>query len=78
MTEHRLTARAKTANRDVMKGTLYSVLCAICLSAVSGCVQVAAPDKPIEINLNIKIDQNVALRIEGAVNDAIAENAEIF
>ena len=39
---------------------------------------IAAPDKPIEINLNIRIEQEVVLRIEGAVKDAIAENSEIF
>lgn len=47
----------------------------------SGCapkVQIMAPDKPIEINLNIKIDQEVRVRLEKDVEDFIANNPDIF
>ena len=43
-----------------------------------GCVNVAAPDKPIVIELNINIRQEVVYRVEGAVENLIEENAEIF
>ncbi|NJM50787.1 MAG: YnbE family lipoprotein [Sphingomonadales bacterium] len=61
-----------------MKRIMCIAIAAPALLASGGCVQVAAPDKPIEINLNIKIEQQVVLRIEGAVKDAIEENSEIF
>ena len=78
MKEHRLTANAKTAIRSNMKGIFSIVALAAASLGLTGCVQVAAPDKPIVINLNIKIEQEVIYRIEGAVKDAIEENADIF
>lgn len=78
MNKHRLTWTAKTAIRRNMKRKLFVIFTLPLLGAPAGCVQIAAPDKPIEINLNIRIEQEVVLRIEGAVKDAIAENSEIF
>jgi YnbE-like lipoprotein len=43
-----------------------------------GCVQVAAPDKPIVINLNIAIRQEVLLRLDEASKKVVEENSEIF
>ncbi len=74
----RRTRVAKIASRDIMKGIASVSILLVPIAVLGGCVQVAAPDKPIEINLNIRIEQEVVLRIEGAVKDAIAENAEIF
>ena len=45
---------------------------------VSGCVQVAAPDKPIEINLNINIRQEVVVRLQDDVRDLIKKNPGVF
>ena len=44
----------------------------------SGCVTVKAPDKPIVINLNINIKQEVVYRLDGKAKEVIDENAEIF
>ncbi|HYD38199.1 MAG TPA: YnbE family lipoprotein [Allosphingosinicella sp.] len=44
----------------------------------AGCVQVAAPDKPIEINLNINIRQEVVVRLQQDVRDLIKENPGVF
>jgi hypothetical protein len=46
--------------------------------ALPGCVQVAAPDKPIVINLNIAIRQEVLLRLDEASKKVTEENPEIF
>jgi len=78
MTGNRLTARAFGAIRRQMNRILNYAFFAIAALAISGCVQVAAPDKPIVINLNIKIEQEVIYKIDGAVKDAIDENADIF
>ncbi len=50
----------------------------ITLILLSSCVNVAAPDQPIVINLNIKIDQEVTLKAAEAVEEAIEDNAGIF
>lgn len=78
MTGNRLTGSAFGAIRLQMKRIQIYALFALAASAITGCVQVAAPDKPIVINLNIKIEQEVIYKIDGAVKDAIDENADIF
>ncbi len=50
---------------------------AIALS-LSGCVQVSAPDKPIEINLNINIRQEVVVRLQQDVRELIQKNPGVF
>ncbi len=49
---------------------------------VSGCtthtVQVEAPDKPITINLNVKIDHEIQVKVEKELNEVFAENSELF
>ena len=36
--------------------------------ASGGCVNISAPDKPIEINLNINVTQEVVYRLDGEAN----------
>ena len=50
----------------------------VTLATVPGCVQVAAPEKPIEINLNINIRQEVLVRLEKDVEQLIQNNPDVF
>ena len=43
-----------------------------------GCVTVNAPDKPIEINLNVAISQEVLVRLQRDVDQLIRENPDAF
>lgn len=45
---------------------------------VAGCISVSAPDKPIVIELNINIKQEVIYRIADDVANTINQNPEIF
>ncbi len=45
---------------------------------VAGCVNVTAPNKPIEINLNITITQDVVLKLDGQAKSLIQQNPGIF
>ena len=45
---------------------------------MSGCVNVSAPDKPIEINLNIRVTQEVIYRLDNSAKALIKENPDIF
>ena len=47
-------------------------------TALAGCVQLSAPDKPIEINLNINIRQEVVVRLQEDVNRLIEDNPGVF
>ncbi|MEJ7927178.1 YnbE family lipoprotein [Sphingobium sp. AN641] len=45
---------------------------------LGGCIQVKAPDKPIEINLNVKVQQEVVVRLQRDAQDLIQNNPELF
>ncbi len=45
---------------------------------LGGCIQLRAPDKPIEINLNVNIKQEVVVRLEKDVADLIKKNPAVF
>jgi len=46
---------------------------------VSACtVKVAAPDKPITINLNVKIEHEVRVKVEKELDDLFSEDSELF
>lgn len=45
---------------------------------LAGCIQVKAPDKPIEINLNVNVKQEVVVRLQKDANDFITNNPELF
>ena len=59
------------------------LLATTCLVAalVAGCsptVKIEAPDKPITINLNVKIDQEIRVKLDKDVEDLIADNPDLF
>lgn len=45
---------------------------------LAGCIQVSAPDKPIEINLNVNVKQEVVVRLQKDAEDFISNNPELF
>ena len=56
----------------------FAALSTVLLVACSPTIKVEAPDKPIVINLNIKIEQEVRIRIDKDVNQAIEAKPGIF
>ena len=48
------------------------------MALAGGCVNVTAPDKPIVINLNINITQQVVYRLDGEAKALIQSNPGIF
>jgi hypothetical protein len=48
------------------------------LSACTPTVKLEAPDKPIEINMNIKIEQEVRIRVERDLDKEILANPDLF
>ena len=45
---------------------------------LASCITVKAPDKPIEINLNVDIKQEVLVRLQQDVQKMINENPQAF
>lgn len=52
--------------------------CAIVVAGLTGCVNIAAPDKPIVIELNINIRQEVIYRLAADAANTVEENKDIF
>lgn len=48
------------------------------VAVLGGCVSVNAPDKPIVIELNINIRQEVIYRLAADAGNTIEDNPEIF
>jgi hypothetical protein len=57
---------------------LFVLLGALSASSCQPTVQVAAPKDPITINLNIKLDAEVRVRLEQDAQKDIATNPGIF
>lgn len=56
----------------------HFLIVAASAALVSGCVQVSAPERPIEINLNINVKQEVIVRLQKDAQDLITQNPELF
>lgn len=46
--------------------------------ALTGCISVKTPEKPIEINLNVNIKQEVLVRLQRDVEQLIDQNPQAF
>ena len=63
---------------NVTRPLLLSAALAASLAACSPTVKLQAPTEPITINLNVKIDQEVRIKLDKEVEDLIANNPDIF
>jgi hypothetical protein len=45
---------------------------------LTGCISLKAPDKPIEINLNINVKQEVVVSLKQDAANLITNNPELF
>lgn len=58
---------------------ILTITCAVLLfGACSPTVKVAAPDKPIEINMNVNIKHEIRVKVEKEIDELIANNKELF
>ncbi|HEY2111506.1 MAG TPA: YnbE family lipoprotein [Dongiaceae bacterium] len=64
MRERRTDRRLWDAIPQLLAGVVLASAAGLALSACTPTVQVVAPKEPITINLNIKLDADVRLRIE--------------
>ena len=68
-----------SASRSRPRGWAGPLLIAgLLLAACQPTVKVEAPDKPITINLNVKLDAEVRVKLEEKAEEDIEENPNIF
>lgn len=67
----------KSITNVALAAPLTGLLAAL---ALGGCTTVTLQggDKPIEVNLNVKIDQEVRVKLDREIEDLIADNPDIF
>ena len=51
---------------------------AVLAAPLAGCISVKAPEKPIDINLNVTIRQEVLVRLQRDVEQLIKQNPQAF
>ena len=59
------------------RATLATALAVLAVTACSPRIEIAPPKEPITINLNIKLDADVRLRVEEEAEDDV-ESKDIF
>ena len=77
MNRTRLTNMRRNARQEADKKAV-SLLIVLAPMMLGGCVQVSAPEKPIEINLNINIRQEVVVRLQQDARELIKKNPGVF
>ena len=70
--------RNRTIAARRASGALAPIGAAGLILMTGACIQVKAPDKPIEINLNVKVQQEVVVRLQRDAQDLIQNNPELF
>ena len=60
------------------KSRLQALCCAVVALPLASCITVKAPEKPIEINLNVAITQEVLVRLQRDVDQLIKNNPQAF
>jgi hypothetical protein len=60
-----------------MRILIYSILLLL-VAACTPTVQVNAPQEPITINLNVKIEHEIRVKVDKELDDLFAEDSELF
>ncbi|CAN5466637.1 hypothetical protein BH09PSE4_BH09PSE4_12170 [soil metagenome] len=68
----------KRDRRPTSRGMKKTIMILFGAASLSGCVNITAPDKPIVINLNINVTQEVVYRLDGEAKALIQDNPGIF
>lgn len=58
--------------------TRISILLILGLITIACAVKLETPDKPITINMNVNVEQEVHVQVAKDVSDAIADNPNLF
>jgi len=64
-----------------MRRTRAGMVTALLVATISGCspkVQVEAPSEPITINLNVKIEHEIRVKVDKDLDHVFAEQQDIF
>ena len=72
------TGLKKLEQRPILRMMTRTIAIIGLTAALPGCINVSAPDKPIQINLNINVTQEVVYRLDNEAKSLIKQNPGIF
>jgi len=61
-----------------MKSIFSLIVLFFFLAGCSPTVKVEAPDKPIEINLNVKIEHHIRLQVDKELDGLFDDDSDVF
>ncbi len=61
-----------------MKSTFLLIVLTALFAGCSPTVKVEAPEKPIEINLNVKIEHSIRVQVDKDLEDLFEDDSEVF
>ncbi len=62
----------------IARGSVASLACCMALLSCKPTVKVEAPEKPITINMNIKIDHEIRVKLDKDIENMLDERKDIF
>jgi hypothetical protein len=68
----------RSTKRRRVAGGAMGILILLGAGACNPTVKIEAPDKPIEINLNVKIEQEVRVKVDRQLDDVLAKHPDLF
>ena len=63
-----------------MKKWIAGAVLPLMIIALNGClrVEVATPDKPIDINMNVKIEHEIHIKVDKDVENLLKSRSDLF
>ena len=74
----RKTSSNNRAGIAIMHKQLFVLIMSACLLNCSPTVKVEPPDKPITINLNVKIEHEIRVKVDKELEDVFSEDSGLF
>jgi hypothetical protein len=76
MNAKRLTMQSRNVRMKTMGLVMGGML--VAMGACTPRVEVAAPDKPITINLNVKIDHEIRVKVDKGLDEVLSKDSGLF
>ncbi|SLM48306.1 Membrane protein [Nitrospira japonica] len=71
-----MTTNSRTRHSAAVRWALIGMM--VCASGCTPRVEVAAPEKPITINLNVKIDHEIRVKVDKELDRVLSSDSGLF
>lgn len=61
-----------------LQPAIAALMTVLWITACSPTVKMQAPDKPIEINMNVKIEHEIRVKVERDIEEMLEQNKDLF